>query len=108
MKKGPKSRIGLLCLCFAFTAICRADSSGLISFRGPAKLHFEELLQLAVRGSLPSTVTDHLKRLLSEPLISNEAALSGVQPLRPVTRGLGQLLRVAEWNIERERAASGA
>jgi hypothetical protein len=96
-----QSRIGFLCLCFASTAICREDSSGLISFRAPEKLRFEELLQLAVQEPLPANLADHLKRLLSEPFISDEATLSGVQPIRPVTPGLGPLLRVAEWNIER-------
>jgi len=42
-----------------------------------------------------------LEKLLNTPMVSDEAAILGAQPHRPSDNGLGRILRVAFWNIER-------
>ncbi|HEY3453387.1 MAG TPA: endonuclease/exonuclease/phosphatase family protein [Bryobacteraceae bacterium] len=87
-----------LLVILACTSIGRAEEPAVT---GPPKLTFEELLRLALNEEPPPALADKLHRLLNEPFISNEAASSGAGPLKPAERGLGPLLRVAEWNIAR-------
>jgi endonuclease/exonuclease/phosphatase family metal-dependent hydrolase len=49
----------------------------------------------------PDALQNKLRRLLTTPFVSNEAAARGVKPLLPTTAKLGRFLRVVEWNIER-------
>jgi endonuclease/exonuclease/phosphatase family metal-dependent hydrolase len=96
------SLIPLIFLCLALSGLAAAETPGkLVSFQGPAKLTFQELLHLAVDETPPSADAEHLRSLLGEPFISNEATLSGVRPIRPAIAGLGPVLRIAEWNIAR-------
>ncbi len=85
------SRLAFLCIVLAGSG--RAE--------GPAKLTFDELLHLAVDETPPPETMEHLRRLLSEPFIINEATLSGVRPVRPIDRNRGPVLRAVEWNIAR-------
>jgi endonuclease/exonuclease/phosphatase family metal-dependent hydrolase len=92
----------LLFLCVILTSGGRAgDANDLVAFAGPAKLSFDELLHLAADETPPPADAERLRRLLSEPFISNEATLSGMRPVRPTDGKLGPVLRVAEWNIAR-------
>ncbi len=50
---------------------------------------------------MPPPLRDRLEELLKSPVMNNDAALSGVQPHHPTVRDIGQVLRVALWNIER-------
>jgi endonuclease/exonuclease/phosphatase family metal-dependent hydrolase len=75
--------------------------------RGPAPatapelLSFEELVTLSDTDRPGAQLQEKLDRLLTTPFLSNEAAQAGAQPHRPVVEGIGPVLRVASWNIER-------
>ncbi len=69
--------------------------------KGPPVLSFQDLERLAGEDPPPESVQARLDRLLSEPFVSNEAALRGIEPKRPTVSGIGPVLRVAEWNINR-------
>jgi len=66
----------------------------------PELLSFNELVTLADTDQPPALLQQKLDRLLTTPFLSHDAA-GGVQPHRPSADGLGPLLRVACWNIER-------
>jgi endonuclease/exonuclease/phosphatase family metal-dependent hydrolase len=68
---------------------------------GPELLNFDELVVLSNTGTPAAPLAQKLNVLLSTPFLSNDAALAGVQPHRPFVEGLGPVLRVASWNIER-------
>jgi endonuclease/exonuclease/phosphatase family metal-dependent hydrolase len=92
----------LLCFCLVLAGGCRAGKANdLVAFEGPTKLSFDELLHLAVDEAPPPAAAEHLRRLLIEPFISNEATLSGMRPLRPIDGNRGPVLRIVEWNIAR-------
>lgn len=74
----------------------------LIRFQAPQTLSFDDLVTLASVDPPPVDVQARLDALLSTPFLSNEATLSGVKPLAPEVSGVGKVLRVAEWNINRE------
>ena len=46
-------------------------------------------------------MAEKLDRLLKTPVLDNQANLAGGQPHRPAAGGLGPILRIASWNIER-------
>jgi endonuclease/exonuclease/phosphatase family metal-dependent hydrolase len=73
----------------------------LIRFQQPEPLSFEDLVTLASVDPPPPELQRRLGALRSEPFLSNEAAFEGVKPVRPVERGVGPVLRIAEWNINR-------
>jgi endonuclease/exonuclease/phosphatase family metal-dependent hydrolase len=56
---------------------------------------------LSVTDRPPESVAGKLERLLRTPILSNEAAVAGTRPHRPSLDGIGPVLRVAFWNIER-------
>ena len=68
---------------------------------GPVILTFEELVTLSSEDQPAAPLSDKLALLLRTPFWSNEATLAGNQPHRPSVEGLGPVLRVASWNIER-------
>jgi endonuclease/exonuclease/phosphatase family metal-dependent hydrolase len=68
---------------------------------GPELLNFDELVTLSNIDRPAPPLAEKLDRLLSTPFISNEASLAGSLPHRPSVDGLGPVLRVASWNIER-------
>jgi endonuclease/exonuclease/phosphatase family metal-dependent hydrolase len=67
----------------------------------PQFLNFEELVSLSETDHPPVPLAEKLERLLGTPILSNEAALAGARPHRPSVDGIGPVLRVAFWNIER-------
>jgi endonuclease/exonuclease/phosphatase family metal-dependent hydrolase len=104
--------VSLLCLKYLFAAglmapaiLCGADrntaSGELIRFQGPEKLRFDDLVTLAAIDPPPAELQARLERVLEQPFISNEATLSGATPKAPLVRGIGPVLRIAEWNINR-------
>jgi hypothetical protein len=64
-------------------------------------LSFDELVTLSNTDGPPPPVEEKLNRLLTTPFLSNDAALAGARPHRPSVDGIGPVLRLAPWNIER-------
>jgi endonuclease/exonuclease/phosphatase family metal-dependent hydrolase len=69
--------------------------------RSPELFTYDELVQLYEQETLPLTLHNKLNQLLTTPFINNAASARGVTPILPTTAGLGQFLRVVQWNIER-------
>jgi endonuclease/exonuclease/phosphatase family metal-dependent hydrolase len=76
-------------------------SGVLFRFQDPETLRFDDLVTLAAVDPPPAELQARLERVLEEPFISNEATLSGAKPKAPFVRGMGPVLRIAEWNINR-------
>ncbi len=74
---------------------------GLIPRQEPDWLTFDELLQISENPDPGGDLGEKLDRLLRTPLISNEAWFDGQRPMRLVNPRMGQILRVATWNIEK-------
>ena len=68
---------------------------------GPKLLTFGELITLSDTDRPAMPLAEKLETLLHSPFLSNEATLAGVKPHRPIVEGIGPVLRVASWNIER-------
>ncbi len=81
-------------------------AAGLVRFQAPRPLAFDDLVALAIEDPPPPRVEARLERLLSTPFLSNEATFAGARPLAPDPAGVGEVLRVAEWNINREEQES--
>src|ERR1700734_1393921 len=64
-------------------------------------LTFDELVALSETDRLAPPLKEKLEEVLRSPIVNNEAAPSGARPPRPLTDGLGPVLRTAFWNIER-------
>jgi endonuclease/exonuclease/phosphatase family metal-dependent hydrolase len=79
----------------------KAETTHLIRFQHPKTLSFEDLVTLASLDPPPPELQTRLDLLRSRPFLSNEAAFEGVKPFRPVEPGVGPVLRIAEWNINR-------
>jgi endonuclease/exonuclease/phosphatase family metal-dependent hydrolase len=71
------------------------------SASGPEFLNFGELVTLSNSDQPPEPLAGKLGTLLTTPFLNNEAALAGVRPHRPSVDGIGPVLRVASWNVER-------
>jgi endonuclease/exonuclease/phosphatase family metal-dependent hydrolase len=67
----------------------------------PEFLTFEELLTLSDTDQPPQPLAEKLDRLLTAPILSNDATFAGSRPHRPRVDGIGPVLRVVSWNIER-------
>ena len=67
---------------------------------GPDLLSYSEVVELA--GEQPDqALTRKLDKLLATPIVSNAAARANHGPKRPEVQGLGPVVRVALWNLER-------
>jgi endonuclease/exonuclease/phosphatase family metal-dependent hydrolase len=64
-------------------------------------LTFEELVALSEAGPVAAPLNRKLEKVLNSPILKNDFDRSGVQPHRPWVSGVGPVLRVALWNIER-------
>jgi endonuclease/exonuclease/phosphatase family metal-dependent hydrolase len=73
----------------------------LVRFSKPKFLTFAELVDLEKNDPPSATLAEKLKSLLTTPIVSNEAYLSGAKPKRPSSTELGPFLRAVQWNIER-------
>jgi endonuclease/exonuclease/phosphatase family metal-dependent hydrolase len=78
-----------------------ADSRDTASPAGAKFLDFGELITLSNTDHPPPPLAEKLDTLLRSPILSNEADWSGVKPHRPTVEGIGPVVRVASWNIER-------
>jgi endonuclease/exonuclease/phosphatase family metal-dependent hydrolase len=67
----------------------------------PELLNFDELVALSDTDQPSELLAKKLDRLLTTPFLGNEAARTDIAPHRPSVDGIGPVLRVAEWNIER-------
>jgi len=67
----------------------------------PELLNFDDLITLSGTDQPASPLKEKLDHLLTTPFLSNQAVLGNTQPHRPSVSGLGPILRVACWNIER-------
>lgn len=68
---------------------------------GPEFLSFDELVTLSDTDQPAQALSEKLDRVLRTPILSNAATLEGAVPHRPLVNGIGPVLRVASWNIER-------
>jgi endonuclease/exonuclease/phosphatase family metal-dependent hydrolase len=92
----------LFALCMARAAAPTSAASNVSdSVQVPATFDFNELTELAANDPLPALLREKLDRLLSTPFISNEATALKAIPNAPQIPGIGPVLRVAEWNINR-------
>ncbi len=91
-----KRQVVALCATFSLLAAAREPAPA----RAPEFFKFDELVALS-NGGAPAALEEKLDTLLSTPIVSNDATLAGVSPHRPLVDGLGPVLRVASWNIER-------
>jgi endonuclease/exonuclease/phosphatase family metal-dependent hydrolase len=67
----------------------------------PALLSFDELIALSSSAKPEGALAARLSSLLTTPFTDNSAGAQGTQPHRPSVEGLGPVLRVGLWNIER-------
>lgn len=88
--------MGVAALCLG-----RSDKPDFIRFSKPELLSFNELVQVEQQDPPPAALGEKLERLLTTPVISNEAYFDGAKPKRPSSAELGPFLRVICWNIER-------
>jgi endonuclease/exonuclease/phosphatase family metal-dependent hydrolase len=87
-----------------FGCVQRTDASSRTSNPptvGPALLSFDELTALSSTAKPQEPLATRLDVLLNTPFLNNGAEADGTQPRRPVVNGLGPVLRVCFWNIER-------
>lgn len=94
-------RSAVLLALIGATFISQPVQAQRLKFQSPPTLSFQDLIALADRNPASAAVEAKLNRLLSEPVIDNGASLRGAKP-HPVERiGIGPVLRIAQWNINR-------
>ena len=94
------SKYPVLTLCAAILPLLVAAQE-LTPATGPELLNFDELVTLSDTDQPASPLKEKLDHLLTTPFLSNQADLEGARPHRPSVNGLGPVLRVACWNIDR-------
>jgi hypothetical protein len=67
----------------------------------PQLLSFDELVTLAATAKPEGALGARLDSLLNTPIVQTEAINGDSKPHRPDVNGLGAVLRVGLWNIER-------
>jgi endonuclease/exonuclease/phosphatase family metal-dependent hydrolase len=67
----------------------------------PELLSFDELVTLSGTAKPEGTLAARLDSLLNTPFVQSEKTAADIAPRRPDVRGLGTVLRVGLWNIER-------
>lgn len=88
-------------------ALRETPTGVLVRFQGPEPLRFDDLVTLATIDPPPAELQARLQTVLQNPFISNEATLSGAKPKAPFVPGMGPMLRIAEWNINRTTRGAG-
>ena len=88
-------------LCAVAILPCLVAAQELASATAPELLNFDELITLSDTDQPASPLKEKLDHLLTTPFLSNQAASLPARPHRPSVNGLGPILRVACWNIER-------
>jgi hypothetical protein len=69
--------------------------------QNPDLLSFADLVALASTGKPEGALGERLDALLNTPFVQTENTAVDIQPHRPNVPGLGVILRVSQWNIER-------
>jgi len=69
-------------------------------YSAPEPFAYEELRELGA-DSLSDELARKLRALTTTPFLSNEAFLDGAEPHGPEEPGLGRVLRIVLWNVER-------
>jgi endonuclease/exonuclease/phosphatase family metal-dependent hydrolase len=69
--------------------------------RNPDPLSFDELAALASTAKPEAALAARLDALLNTPFVHNQNGPSSLEPHRPSVDGLGEVVRVGLWNIER-------
>jgi endonuclease/exonuclease/phosphatase family metal-dependent hydrolase len=69
--------------------------------QNPDLLSFEDLVVLASTAKPEGALAERLNALLNTPFVQTESTPADIQPHRPTVTGLGPILRVGQWNIER-------
>jgi endonuclease/exonuclease/phosphatase family metal-dependent hydrolase len=90
-----------LFLSLCATHLGATDEKRLVRFSKPEFMSFDELVELEKDETPAAPLAAKLERLLTTPIISNEAGLDGAKPKRPTSPELGPFLRIICWNIER-------
>lgn len=93
-------RTPILILWLAFLPLV-AGTHDIAPAEAPDFLTFDELVTLSDSDEPAAPVADKLDRLLSTPVVSNDATLANIQPHRPADERIGPIVRVVSWNIER-------
>ena len=112
MKRAVAARIVLYCsLTFgiAFSSCLAQESSrprpqadtSAERWQNPALLSFEDLVALASSAKPEGALAARFNTLLNTPFVHSETVPGDIQPHRPNLTGLGIVVRVAQWNIER-------
>jgi len=87
----------LLCSALPLVAAAREP----VMATAPKLLDFKELVALSDTDRPEAGLNEKFNQLLQTPFLNNEGALTGGHPHRPAVNGIGAVLRVASWNIER-------
>jgi endonuclease/exonuclease/phosphatase family metal-dependent hydrolase len=90
------SKRSILGVCFAILSSFPAKAQP-----PPELLTFDELVTLSEADQPAAPLEEKLDRLLTTPFLNNDASAIGAGPHRPTVDGIGPVLRVANWNIER-------
>ncbi|MGB8967223.1 MAG: hypothetical protein WCC16_00315, partial [Candidatus Sulfotelmatobacter sp.] len=67
----------------------------------PDLLSFEDLVALASTAKPEGALAARFNALLNTPFVYSESAAAEIRPRRPMVTGLGAVLRVGQWNVER-------
>jgi len=70
-------------------------------WQNPALLSFEDLVALASSAKPEGALAARFNALLNTPFVHSETVPGEIQPHRPNLTGLGIVVRVGQWNIER-------
>ena len=112
MKRAVAARIALYCsLTFGIAfSLCVAQENSRPTpeadtlaerWQNPALLSFEDLVALALSAKPEGALAARFNALLNTPFIHSETVPGDIQPQRPNLTGLGIVVRVGQWNIER-------
>jgi len=71
-----------------------------VQIQAPEFLKFEELKELSRRPFQPGELREKFEGLWKAPIVNNQAALRGVEPIGPTSPKLGKYIRVVTWNVE--------
>ena len=93
-------RLLVFLLCLFSTCLTSARAAHAVE-NEPDPLSFDDLVELYERETPSPELMGKLNRILTAPVVSNFAGAGGAGPLKPTVEGLGRILRVAQWNIER-------
>jgi endonuclease/exonuclease/phosphatase family metal-dependent hydrolase len=78
-----------------------AGDAGAEPQANPELLSFEDLVALASGAKPEGALAARFSALLNTPFVHSETGVPDIQPRRPSVAGLGTVLRVGLWNIER-------